>query len=105
MSPLRTVFLCFVRSGIVRLSNSALRNVGLEGVYWSRTVDHYDSLGSAMAYGLYFYLSVNSENGTHGRQYGFPVRCLVILIMKHKNKQACACKNLMIFATLESGQF
>ena len=73
--------LYFVRSGTVPLNNGALRGYGESGWGWSRSAVAYGSATSANAYPLYFNPSVvNPSNGPDLRYYGFPVRCLVILI-------------------------
>ena len=77
----RIIALINVRSGGVRLDHGALRRSGESGWGWSRSAVAYGSATSANAYPLYFNPSVvNPSNDPDLRYYGFPVRCLVILV-------------------------
>ena len=71
----------FVRSGHVALNTGAMRNFGIHGYGWSRIATVYGAgTWDAIAYYLNFYASGVAPSGNNVRWYGFPVRCLVILV-------------------------
>jgi len=72
-----------VRSGYVSLDTGSLWNLGDSGYSWSSVTITYSSAFSANAYGFYFIPPHISPSNNYGdRHYGFPVRCLVILVSK-----------------------
>ncbi len=71
----------FVRSGFFNLDYGSLRNFGNGGWDWSRSSVAYSSDTSAGAYYLLFNAgTVYPSHGPDNRWFGFPVRCLVILV-------------------------
>ena len=72
----------FVRSGDVDLATGALRDFGINGYDWSRSAMASGAgTWGAKAYYLGFRASgVNPSGGPNNRYFGFPVRCLVILV-------------------------
>ena len=71
----------FVRSGNVALNTGAMRNFGIHGYGWSRIATVYGAgTWDTIAYSLNFYASGVAPSGNNVRWYGFPVRCLVILV-------------------------
>ena len=69
----------FVRSG--RISPRSVMWPGNESDFWSRTASNYGTSTNAGAHNFYAnYGSTNSSLGNY-RYVGFPVRCLVILVL------------------------
>ena len=61
-----------MRSGYVRLYDEYLRNVNVNGLYWSHSGN-----GASTAYALGSYVSgVNPSGGPAYRYSGFSLRCL-----------------------------
>ena len=74
--------LYFVRSGNVDLNNGSLRFSGGVGYDWSRSAVAYSSATSAYSYWFEFTASESRPStGPFNRYFGFPVRCLVILVL------------------------
>ncbi len=72
----------FVRSGYIALDYSSLRDNGRRGDEWSSVSTTYSSNFRALAYNLLFTdLGIFSSDGPLNRWGGFPVRCLVILVL------------------------
>ena len=66
----------FVRSGLVDLYRSSLRDFGFNGYDWSSSSVMFDQVISATAYDLGFSApGVNPSGGPDNRYYGFPLRC------------------------------
>ncbi len=84
----------FVRSGWVNLKNSALRSFGFDGDGWSRVASTYSSPTSATAYYLYFNPSDVGSSRSNPRWQGFPVRCLVILVVRKQEYLFVDLRNL-----------
>ena len=73
--------LYFVRSGDVYLGTGALRGFGFSGNGWSRIATVYGAgTWDAKACALAFNASGVNPSDNNVRWYGFPVRCLVILV-------------------------
>ncbi len=71
-----------VRSGGIYLNNNSLRACGDNGYAWSPIAGVYGSgTWSTLAYDLTFGPSGVSPSSNATRWYGFPVRCLVILVL------------------------
>ena len=69
--------LYFVRSGNVYLNTGALRGFNGSSRTWSNTAAKYSSDIDALAYHLWFGVSIVPSAGPYDRYDGFPVRCLV----------------------------
>ena len=70
----------FVRSGLVGLKLGSISGSGNQNFTWSRTANQLSS-STQNACGLYFSATgVTANRDNFYRWYGFPVRCLVILV-------------------------
>ncbi len=64
------------------MDHGSLRHSGSVGYDWSRVATVYGAgTWDARAYGLYFNASGVDPSVNYVRWYGFPVRCLVILVL------------------------
>ncbi len=88
--------LYFVRSGGISLNNGILRNLGILGHNRSANTGVYSSPISAHAYYLKFdALNVDPSNSNQ-RWYGFPVRCLVILVWTSSVAGTSPCTTVLV---------
>ncbi len=84
----------FVRSGAVFLKHGTMRYLSFHGRIWSQSSSSYTSATDTSAHDLFFdSLGINPSIIDY-RWFGFPVRCLVILVVRNQEYLFVDLRNL-----------